>query len=661
MKRILISVTLLMCCVLSQAQQAVSTNNSPIPALVNFSGVLTDVNGKPLTGVVGVTFYLYQEQQGGSPLWIETQNVQPNINGQYSVMLGSTTSSGLPANLFVAGEARWLGVQAQGQPEQPRVMLLSVPYAMKAQDAETIGRLPPSAFALATPAVSSGNNAGPAAASGNTGVNGNNVRRNASSDVTTTGGTVNAIPLFSTTTNIQNSILTQTGTSAVTAAGNLTASGVVTGSSFQIGSNLFAYGSYANGNAFTGFAGNTTMTGEFNTAVGFAALGSDTTGSNNAAGGYLALHLNTTGSDNTASGYGALSNNTTGAYNAASGFGALADNTTGGENVGVGYAAGYTADSSNGSGNYNTALGAYAEFSTGSLSNAAAIGSQAEVGESNALVLGCVSGVNNCPGAVNVGIGTTTPGATLDVEGNAAAATAPFLYLKNQAKTQSGSTGNSVEIGFQPDSGGVVTNPNAYIRAQEDGNGNYGTFISFGTVTDNGSGSTERLRITANGNVGIGTTSPDNLLSVNGSADKPGGGSWGTYSDRRLKNLDGSFSSGLSEVMKINPVKYRYKDDNGMGIRDRDEHVGVVAQEIQKAIPEAVTENSRGYLMVNNDPVIWAMLNAIKEQQKLIQRQEQRIAQLSSQVRAIQASLQTNGRTGSEIRTVKAQVPMVRQ
>jgi hypothetical protein len=37
-------------------------------------------------------------------------------------------------------------------------------------------------------------------------------------------------------------------------------------------------------------------------------------------------------------------------------------------------------------------------------------------------------------------------------------------------------------------------------------------------------------------NVGIGTTTPDNLLTVNGSAGKPGGGSWGTFSDGRFKN-----------------------------------------------------------------------------------------------------------------------------
>jgi hypothetical protein len=105
--------------------------------------------------MVGITFLLYKESQGGVPLWMETQNVQPDKNGHYSVMLGSTSSHGLPANIFAAGEARWLGVQAEGQAEQPRVLLLSVPYALKAADAQTVGGLPPSAFVLATaPAAS---------------------------------------------------------------------------------------------------------------------------------------------------------------------------------------------------------------------------------------------------------------------------------------------------------------------------------------------------------------------------------------------------------------------------------------------------------------------------------------------------------------------------
>ena len=143
---------LLVAC-LAQAQQIGSTNavNEIVPPMVSFNGMLTDINAKPFTGVVGVMFSLYKEQQGGVPLWTEMQNVQADKTGHYAVMLGSTSAHGLPADLFVSGEARWLAVQPEGQPEQPRVVLLSVPYALKAGDAQTIGGLPPSAFVMAAP------------------------------------------------------------------------------------------------------------------------------------------------------------------------------------------------------------------------------------------------------------------------------------------------------------------------------------------------------------------------------------------------------------------------------------------------------------------------------------------------------------------------------
>jgi len=179
-----------------------------VPRVVNFSGTLADANGKPPTAIVGVTFHLYKDEQGGPPLWMETQNVQPDKTGRYTVMLGSASSQGLPPGLFVSGEARWLGVQPQGQAEQPRVLLLSVPYALKAADAETIGGLLPSAFMLAAPSSS-----GTAVDS----TNGNLAKSPASgqaspaSNVTTSGGTVNTLPLWTTATNIQSSAITQSG------------------------------------------------------------------------------------------------------------------------------------------------------------------------------------------------------------------------------------------------------------------------------------------------------------------------------------------------------------------------------------------------------------------------------------------------------------------
>jgi hypothetical protein len=77
------------------AQQQPSTQ-TPVPRLIMFSGSLKDTSGKPATGIVGVTFALYKEEQGGAPLWIETQNVQPDARGHYSILLGSTKSEAFP-------------------------------------------------------------------------------------------------------------------------------------------------------------------------------------------------------------------------------------------------------------------------------------------------------------------------------------------------------------------------------------------------------------------------------------------------------------------------------------------------------------------------------------------------------------------------------------
>jgi hypothetical protein len=76
-----------------------------------------------------------------------------------------------------------------------------------------------------------------------------------------------------------------------------------------------------------------------------------------------------------------------------------------------------------------------------------------------------------------------------------------------------------------------------------------------------------------------------------------------------------------------------------LSIRDTDEHIGVVAQEVQRAIPEAVTENSKGYLLVNNDPSLWSMVNAIKEQQREIEQQQKLIGPQSATLRSLQAEV----------------------
>lgn len=133
---------------LTATASAQSTASASVPNLIRYSGTLKDAPGAALasTAPVGVTFAIYNQEDGGAPVWQETQNVTLSANGQYSVILGSTTATGLPDDLFSPQEQRWLGVQVQGQEEQARVLLVSVPYALKAHEADTLGGMPASTF-----------------------------------------------------------------------------------------------------------------------------------------------------------------------------------------------------------------------------------------------------------------------------------------------------------------------------------------------------------------------------------------------------------------------------------------------------------------------------------------------------------------------------------
>ncbi|HEY0704233.1 MAG TPA: hypothetical protein VGD60_15790 [Candidatus Acidoferrales bacterium] len=207
-------------CVFAQAPQQIS-----VPRLVQFNGTLKDAAARPMSGVASVTFAIYAEQDGGTALWSETQNVLADTSGHYNVLLGSATAAGVPAELFSAGvgtgASRWLGVTIARHEEMPRVLLASVPYALKAADAETLGGLPASAYvteqslaARSTTTILAPGNTTLAAAPQNSAA-ANAAATPAALPVTnatpTGGGTTNYVPLWTSATALGNSILFQTG------------------------------------------------------------------------------------------------------------------------------------------------------------------------------------------------------------------------------------------------------------------------------------------------------------------------------------------------------------------------------------------------------------------------------------------------------------------
>jgi hypothetical protein len=202
MKMTLSGIIVGLCCVSALVAQRTTT----VPHLVRIGDTFRPADGRPPAPVEGVTLSIYRDEHEGAPLWQEVQNVSFDSEGRYNVLLGATLNDGLPLDLFASGEARWLGVRFNrpGETEQPRTLLTSVPYALRASDAETLGGLPASAY-LRDPSVSSSTSPGvAAAASANLAPNGPKPR--------VTSGAAGYLGMFTDATDLGNSTVYQYGT-----------------------------------------------------------------------------------------------------------------------------------------------------------------------------------------------------------------------------------------------------------------------------------------------------------------------------------------------------------------------------------------------------------------------------------------------------------------
>lgn len=143
------------------------------------------------------------------------------------------------------------------------------------------------------------------------------------------------------------------------------------------------------------------------------------------------------------------------------------------------------------------------------------------------------------------------------------------------------------------------------------------------------------------GNVGIGTTSPGAQLHTmggvrfatlgSGTVVSDASGNLSVSSDERLKNIQGTFSRGISDIKGISPISYKWKNDTGYDTVSV--YYGFSAQNVQENIPEAVGLDSKGYLTLNDRPIIATLINAVKEQQQIIEAQNKRVELLEAGMR----------------------------
>jgi len=139
--------------------------------------------------------------------------------------------------------------------------------------------------------------------------------------------------------------------------------------------------------------------------------------------------------------------------------------------------------------------------------------------------------------------------------------------------------------------------------------------------------------------VGQGLTGKGNdtafIGGTNGAYNEKNVTTWETTSDERIKKNIVDNTVGLEKIKQIRIRNFEYRKPEEItelpdhaAINKDGVQLGVIAQEIQQVLPECVTENSTGVLSVSTDPLVWHLINAVK--------------QLSAEVESLKSQLKGN-------------------
>jgi hypothetical protein len=114
-------------------------------------------------------------------------------------------------------------------------------------------------------------------------------------------------------------------------------------------------------------------------------------------------------------------------------------------------------------------------------------------------------------------------------------------------------------------------------------------------------------------NVGIGTSTPSNILTIARGAGHPVSDSWETYSSRRWKTNIQTLSDALDKVTRLRGVSYNLKDGGK-------HEIGVIAEEVGAVVPEVVSyeANGKDASGVDYSRLTALLIEAVKQQRREI-------------------------------------------